>query len=88
MAKWWAFRPATQRGQSSKYVNSPWKQESSIKGKILYNYHNAKNTAHHDNYVYVLEGFMDVMALEKAAFLRRWPHGHLSPTSKSLYCEN
>jgi DNA primase len=50
---------------SSKYVNSP---ETKIfeKGKNLYNYDNAKRTAHHDGYCYVLEGFMDVMALEKA----------------------
>lgn len=50
---------------SSKYVNSP---ETKIfqKGKILYNYDQAKRTAHHDGYVYVLEGFMDVMALGKA----------------------
>jgi len=51
--------------QTPKYVNSP---ETPIfqKGKVIYNYHNAKNTAHHDGYVYVLEGFMDVMALDKA----------------------
>lgn len=50
---------------SSKYVNSP---ETPIfqKGKILYNYHLAKKSAHHDGYVYLLEGFMDVMALGKA----------------------
>jgi len=50
---------------SSKYVNSP---ETKIfqKGKNLYNYDVAKRTAHHDGYVYVLEGFMDVMALDKA----------------------
>lgn len=50
---------------TAKYVNSP---ETKIfeKSKILYNYHLAKNTAHHDGYVYLLEGFMDVMALEKA----------------------
>ena len=51
--------------QSPKYVNSPATRIFD-KGKILYNYHNAKNTARHDGYVYVLEGFMDVMALEKA----------------------
>ena len=51
--------------QDPKYVNSP---ETPIfhKGKILYNYHNVKGTARHDGYVYVLEGFMDVMALDKA----------------------
>ena len=51
--------------QDPKYVNSP---ETPIfhKGKILYNYHNVKGSARHDGYVYVLEGFMDVMALDKA----------------------
>lgn len=51
--------------QDPKYVNSP---ETPIfhKGRILYNYHNVKGTARHDGYVYVLEGFMDVMALDKA----------------------
>src|SRR5574344_139691 len=50
---------------TAKYVNSP---ETKIfqKSDILYNYHLAKATAHHDGYVYLLEGFMDVMALEKA----------------------
>jgi DNA primase len=50
---------------STKYVNSP---ETKIfqKGKLIYNYHNAKQTARHDGYIYVLEGFMDVMALDKA----------------------
>lgn len=49
----------------AKYVNSP---ETKIfeKAKILYNYHNAKKTAHKDGCIYVLEGFMDVMALDKA----------------------
>ena len=51
--------------QDPKYVNSP---ETPIfhKGRILYNYHNVKGSARHDGYVYVLEGFMDVMALDKA----------------------
>ena len=51
--------------QDPKYVNSP---ETPIfhKGKILYNYHNVKGIARHEGYVYVLEGFMDVMALDKA----------------------
>ena len=48
-----------------KYVNSP---EGPIfhKGDILYNYHNVSTSAKRDGYCYVLEGFMDVMALEKA----------------------
>lgn len=46
-----------------KYVNSP---ETVIftKGNILYNYYLAKQTAKHDGYVYVVEGFMDVFALD------------------------
>ncbi|MCQ2772520.1 MAG: DNA primase [Bacilli bacterium] len=47
---------------TAKYINSP---ETVIfhKGSTLYNYSEAKKTAHRDEYVYLLEGFMDVMAL-------------------------
>ncbi|MCR5490973.1 MAG: DNA primase [Bacilli bacterium] len=50
---------------TAKYINSP---ETPIfhKGEILYNYHNAAATARRDGYIYLLEGFMDVMALDKA----------------------
>ncbi len=50
---------------SAKYVNSP---ETRLfhKGDVLYNYHNVATSAHRDGYCYVLEGFMDVMALGKA----------------------
>jgi len=50
---------------TSKYINSP---DGLLfhKGKILYNYPNVKASAHRDNYCYLLEGFYDVMALEKA----------------------
>lgn len=50
--------------ESPKYVNSP---DTKIfkKSLILYNYDNAKNTARRDGYIYVLEGFMDVLALDK-----------------------
>ena len=49
--------------EAPKYVNSP---ETVIftKGKILYNYHLAKQTAKHDGYIYVVEGFMDVFAFD------------------------
>lgn len=48
---------------SPKYVNSP---ETKIftKGNILYNYHNARQCAKHDGYLYIVEGFMDVFALD------------------------
>ena len=51
--------------ESPKYVNSP---DTKIfkKSFNLYNYNNAKNSARRDGYIYVLEGFMDVMALDKA----------------------
>ena len=51
--------------ESPKYVNSP---DTKIfkKSLNLYNYDNAKNTARKDGYIYVLEGFMDVLALDKA----------------------
>ena len=49
--------------EAPKYVNSP---ETIIftKGNILYNYNLAKQTARHDGYIYVVEGFMDVFAFD------------------------
>lgn len=48
-----------------KYINSP---ETKIfhKGTILYNYDKAKETCRHDGHVYLVEGFLDVYALEEA----------------------
>ena len=50
---------------TSKYINT---SETPLfhKGSILYNYHNVAVSARRDGYCYLLEGFMDVMALEKA----------------------
>ena len=47
---------------SSKYVNS---KETEIfkKGKLLYNYHRAKDECRKKKFVIVVEGFMDVIAL-------------------------
>ena len=49
----------------AKYVNT---QETILfqKGNIIYNYHEAKKTSRLDGYCYVLEGFMDVIALYRA----------------------
>lgn len=54
-----------EKDDSAKYINSP---ETRLfhKGSILYNYHNVVLSAKKDGYCYVLEGFMDVMALEKS----------------------
>lgn len=48
---------------SPKYVNSP-ETKVFTKSSILYNLHNAIKTARHDGYIYVVEGFMDVFALD------------------------
>ena len=48
---------------SPKYVNSP-ETQIFTKGKILYNFNNAKQTVKHDGYIYLVEGFMDVFALD------------------------
>lgn len=50
---------------SPKYINS---SESKIfyKSSILYNFYYAKDSAKRDGYLYILEGFMDVIALYKA----------------------
>lgn len=51
-------------GPMAKYVNSP---ETPVfqKSQLLYNLHHAKTMARRSNYIYVLEGFMDVIALSK-----------------------
>ena len=48
----------------AKYVNSPSTYLFN-KSNLLYNYHNAKEKARIAGYIYVLEGFMDVFALER-----------------------
>lgn len=52
------------KDDTPKYVNT---SETTLfkKNNVLFNYHIAKNSAKHDGYVYVLEGFMDVFALRK-----------------------
>lgn len=56
-------RKLTAEGSDPKYVNSP---ETKIfrKGSTIYNFDQARQSSRHDGYVYVLEGFMDVYALE------------------------
>lgn len=56
-------RKMTKGDDAPKYVNSP---ETKIfhKSNVLYNFHIAKQSARHDGYIYLLEGFMDVFALD------------------------
>lgn len=48
-----------------KYMNSP-ESDIFIKGQTLYNYHLCKDAVKQNGFVYLLEGFMDVIALYKA----------------------
>lgn len=48
-----------------KYVNYPATQLF-VKSEILYHYHIAKNTCHKDGYLYIVEGFNDVIAFQRA----------------------
>ena len=49
----------------SKYMNSP-ESDIFIKGQTLYNYHLCKEAVKKEGFVYLLEGFMDVIAMYKA----------------------
>ena len=51
-------------GDGPKYVNSP-ETKLFTKGKVLYNFHQARDIAKNEQHVYLLEGFMDVIALNK-----------------------
>ncbi|MCD7894480.1 MAG: DNA primase [Erysipelotrichaceae bacterium] len=50
---------------SAKYVNSP-ESDIFIKGDILYHYHRCREAVKQAGFVYLLEGFMDVIAMYKA----------------------
>ena len=56
-------RKMTSGDDAPKYVNSPVTKIFN-KGEILYNFNNAKQTIKHDGYIYLVEGFMDVFALD------------------------
>jgi DNA primase len=51
--------------QEPKYLNSP-ETEIFKKGRLLYNYHNAKKYAHQANQLVVTEGYVDTIALHRA----------------------
>lgn len=51
--------------KNSKYMNSP-ESYIFIKGKTLYNYHRAKEAVRQAGFVYINEGFMDVIAMHRA----------------------
>lgn len=50
---------------SPKYINSS-ESKIFVKSKILYNEFSAKDTAKRDGFIYIVEGFMDVIAFCKA----------------------
>lgn len=49
----------------SKYINSP-ESDIFIKGQTLYHYHQCREAVKKAGFVYLLEGFMDVIAMYKA----------------------
>lgn len=51
-------------GEEAKYINT---QETQVyhKGSLIFNYHRAKSEARKEKKVYIVEGAMDVLALEK-----------------------
>lgn len=49
----------------SKYINSP-ESDIFIKGQTLYHYHKCREAVRQAGFVYLLEGFMDVIAMYKA----------------------
>ena len=51
---------------SGKYINSP-EVEGGVfhKGNILYNYFNAREESRHSGFIYVVEGFMDAIAIDR-----------------------
>lgn len=51
--------------KNSKYMNSP-ESDIFIKGKTLYNYYRAKEAVRQAGFVYINEGFMDVIAMHRA----------------------
>ena len=53
-----------QNDEGAKYINSP-ESDIFIKSKTLYNYHRSKEAIKKAGFVYLLEGFMDVIALSK-----------------------
>lgn len=50
----------------AKYINSPETSGGVFhKSNILYNYYNAKDAARREKVIYIVEGFMDVIALDR-----------------------
>ncbi len=58
-------RTLESNAKSAKYINSP---ETPVyhKSRVLYGYHLAKKHARHEEAMIVVEGYMDVVAMEKA----------------------
>ena len=62
-------RSLTNDKSIAKYVNSPETNGGVFKkSKILYNFSNAKDEARRLKFVYVVEGFMDAIAVNRAGF--------------------
>lgn len=51
--------------KDAKYMNSP-ESDIFVKGRVLYNYHRCKEAVKKEGFVYINEGFMDVIAMHRA----------------------
>lgn len=51
--------------EGAKYMNSP-ESDIFIKGQVLYNYHRCRDAVKREGFVYINEGFMDVIAMTRA----------------------
>lgn len=56
------------KSDMAKYVNSP-ETEIFIKGNTLYNYHNAITEIKKEKHMYIVEGFMDCIAMYRSGIL-------------------
>jgi len=62
-------RQLIQDKSQGKYINSPEINGGVFhKSNILYNYYNAKDEARRTKFIYLVEGFMDAIAVDRAGF--------------------
>ena len=61
-------RKIDDKQEGGKYINYP---ETALfrKGDVLYHFDKARESARRDGYIYLLEGFMDVIAMQRAGLL-------------------
>lgn len=61
-------RKVSESQEGGKYINYP-ETELFHKSQVLYHFDRAKESCRRDGYIYLLEGFMDVIAMQRAGLL-------------------